>query len=237
MRVAALYDVHANLPALEAVLAEVEQAQVDTIVAGGDVVWGPMPAQCLALLRDVDAVFVAGNCERTILAGESDRDRWCREMLGDEATSFLAGWPLTVELDVGAVGHVLFCHATPRSDDEILTRITPDGEVVAALRGVDADVVVCGHTHVQYDRRPIGVPRLVNVGSVGLCYQGEPGTAAWALVESDVELRRTRFDTDRALEALLGTGFPGVEAQFGPALRGEHGADDATEWFESRRGA
>jgi predicted phosphodiesterase len=236
VRVAALYDVHGNLPALEAVLADVEAKGADAIVCGGDVVWGPMPSECLALLRSVGAEFVAGNCERTVLAGESERDRWCRDRLDGEERDVVARWPLTLVHRVDGLGRVLFCHATPRRDDEILTRLSPDDAVSAALAGTEAEVVVCGHTHVQFDRRPPPAPRLVNAGSVGLPYEGEP-TARWALLGPDVTLLGTAYDFEAALEEFHRVGFPSVGDVYDDALRGNLSADEATAHFESLRGA
>jgi predicted phosphodiesterase len=235
MPIAALYDVHGNLPALQAVLADVEREQVETIVCGGDLVWGPLPAECLALLREAGAVFIAGNCERTVLAGESERDRWCRDRLGDEELAFVSAWPLTLARHVPGVGRVLFCHATPRSDEEIVTKRTPDDVVAAVLAGTDAELTVSGHTHVQFDRRAPGAPRLVNAGSVGLAYEGE-STARWALLGPDVTLRQTAFDTEAALEALHRTGFPQVGDLFDDALRGNVSPEEATSHFETMRG-
>ena len=97
MKVAALYDIHGNLPALEAVLAEIElEGGVDQIIGGGDVVWGPQPSECLALLLEVGAAFVSGNCERDVLSPDSDVDRWCHERLGEHERDTIAAWPLVV---------------------------------------------------------------------------------------------------------------------------------------------
>jgi predicted phosphodiesterase len=234
MRVAGLYDVHGNLPALEAVLAEVENEKVDAVVVGGDVLWGPFQSECLSALRAVAAQFVAGNCEREVLAAADDSSLWCREQLTSAETAAVASWPATVELDVDGLGRVLFCHATPRSDNEILTGLTPDDEVAAALAGVAADVVVCGHTHVQQDREVAGAPRLVNAGSVGLPYQGEPG-AFWAILGPDVELRRTDYDVESAYSMLASSGFPSAAEIFDDSLRGAATGESATAFFESKR--
>lgn len=234
MRVAALYDVHGNLPALEAVLAEVDIENVDAVVVGGDVLWGPFQSECLGALRAREAVFVAGNCERDVLGAVNESSEWCRDQLSADELEFVSGWPATVELQLDGLGTSLFCHATPRSDEEILTRTTPEADVAAALSGVEADVVVCGHTHVQYDRRPGGAPRLVNAGSVGLPYQGEPG-AFWALLDREVELRRTRYDVDAALAALSSSAFPSAAEIFDDSVRGTASAESATAYFESKR--
>jgi putative phosphoesterase len=236
VRVAAISDIHGNLPALEAVLREVEREGLGLVVSGGDVLWGALQSECLNAIGAVDALCLAGNCERDVLGAADESSRWCRERLAQDELELVSSWPSTVELDVEGLGHVLFCHATPRSVDEIVTRITPDDHVVAALAGVDADVVVCGHTHVQMDRRIRGIPRLVNAGSVGMPYQGEPG-AFWAILGPDVEFRRTSYDVEAALSSLTGSGFPDAANVYGESIRGAASADSATTYFESKRGA
>jgi putative phosphoesterase len=243
VRVAALYDVHGNLPALEAVLGDPRCAAADAIVCGGDLVVGPYPAECLDALEALgDRVrFVVGNCDREAVETPGGGDLgaaawWSGERLGSERVSRVARWPLTVELEVGDAGRVLFCHATPTSDRPILTRITPEDDVARELGDVHADVVVCGHTHVQYDRR-VGPLRLVNAGSVGMPYEGSPD-ARWALLgDGDVELVTTSYDAEAALARLEQAGFPLFEQWLVDSLRGEISAEEATESFESRRGA
>jgi predicted phosphodiesterase len=234
VRVAALYDVHGNLPALEAVLREVADAGADAIVSGGDVLWGAFQSECIAALRAADALFVAGNCERDVLGAVDDGSHWCREQLSRAELDFVATWPRTTEVDVDGVGRTLFCHATPRSLDEIVTRLTPDEDVADALSGIDADVVVQGHTHVQLDRRASGMPRLVNAGSVGMPYQGERG-AFWALLGPEVELRRTPYDVEDAFASLEASGFPSAAEIYRESIHGEATAESATAYFESKR--
>lgn len=234
MRVAALYDVHGNLPALRAVLEDVDRVGVDAIVSGGDVFWGPLQTECLSLLMRADAQFVRGNCERDVLAAATGTDRWCYDRLSESDRELAARWPLTTELEVGGLGRVVFCHATPRDDEEILTRATPDDQVRSALGDVTADVVVCGHVHVQDDRRLAGGPRVVNAGSVGMPCQGAAG-AYWALLGEDVELRRTEYDVAHALEVLDEAGFPSFRETFQDALEGRVSAASATEYFEQKR--
>jgi putative phosphoesterase len=234
VRVAALYDVHGNLPALEAVLAEVEHQAVDAIVCGGDVLWGPMPAHCLDRLAALGAFFVRGNADRDALSGDSEIDRFCAAQLSDEQKALVSDWPLSLELDVGGVGRVLFCHATPRSDEEIVTRDSPDTVLAEALAGVDADLVLVGHTHVQFDRRVPGAPRLVNAGSVGMPYEGD-SDARWALLGPGVELRRTRYDAETAIAAIADTGVAQMDRVLGKALRGEVSAGDSIRFFEGMR--
>jgi predicted phosphodiesterase len=218
-RVAAIYDVHGNLPALEAVLAAVDAAGVDEIVVGGDVVPGPMPRETLDRLLDLGprARFLRGNTDRLVVAAfDGDPlDRlpafvrepiaWSAAQLDRRHRDVLAALPLTLALPVRGLGEVLFCHATPRSDEENVTRLTPAERVRPALDGVAQGVVVCGHTHMQYDRTVDGV-RLVNAGSVGMPF-GAPG-AYWLLLGPEVQLVRTAYDLAGAAERVRGTAYP-----------------------------
>jgi putative phosphoesterase len=222
VRVAALYDVHGNLPALDAVLAEVD---ADVILVGGDAVAGPWPAETLARLRGLegDIRFIRGNADREIAEQTPGLAplhlmEFVRSRLSAEQIDFLGSLPLTESVVVDGLGDVLFCHATPRNDEEIFTRISPDDRWRAALDGVAADVVVCGHTHIQFDRR-IDDIRLVNAGSVGMPYEREPG-AYWALLGPDVELRRTPY----APADIAASGWPDEWPAATP--------EEATEFFE-----
>jgi len=226
VRVAALYDVHGNLPALETVLAEVARERVDAIVCGGDVCAGPMPQECLDALRAAGAAFVRGNADREL--GE-----WAAAALDGEGRAFLAGLPLTASLDVDGLGPTLFCHATPRSDEEIVTRLTPDDELAAALEGIDERVVVTGHVHVQVDRA-VGDRRFVNAGSVGMPYEGRRG-AFWALLGPGVELRCTGYDVEAAVARMRATGYPDAEQLAGWLLEPEDPAE-VSAYFEGLRG-
>ena len=197
LSVAALYDVHGNLPALDAVLAEPDVAVADAVVFGGDLVWGPWPAECLDRAESLGdrALFLRGNCETLVLDGASPGHAWARDRLDAVQRARIARWPATVELDVDALGPTLFCHATPRSENEILT---PESDWRAALSDVTQRVVVCGHTHLQFDLSVAGVS-VVNPGSVGA--PTVRPVAWWALLGPGVELRTTVYDTERAIEA------------------------------------
>jgi putative phosphoesterase len=169
MRVAALYDVHGNLPALEAVLAEAERESPDVVLVGGDTFAGPFPAECLELLLELGdrAVWIRGNADREL--GD-----WPAEQLTEDQLRFLRGLDETIVLDVDEFGPVLFCHGSPRSDAETITERSPDARLEGALAGVQQQVVVHGHTHVAYDRE-WGLYRLICPGSVGMPYAAEPG--------------------------------------------------------------
>jgi putative phosphoesterase len=213
VRVAALYDIHGNLPALTAVLAEVDALAIDRIVVGGDVASGPMPVETLDALRARDAQFVRGNADRVLDVGDADdtetwvRARhWVAERLGEERLEFLAALPLDFTLELDGLGRVRFCHGAPGSDEVPITRLTPDERLRGLLAGVDEDVVMCGHTHLQFDRAVGGI-RVVNAGSVGAPYEAEPA-AYWAVLDEDIDLRRTDYDVVAAMAAMAATGYP-----------------------------
>ena len=233
MRVAALYDVHGNLPALEAVLADLDRVGGAEIVSGGDLVAGPLPSECLALLRERGARFLKGNADRFVL-DRSGEDAWAYERLTDDERAEVAAWPASVEVDVEGLGRVLFCHGSPRSDEEILTVATPVDAAAEAVAGAAADVVVGGHTHQQYDR-VVGSVRLVNAGSVGLPYEGRPG-AFWALLGPDVELRRSEYDVHRAADELEATGYPQVRDYLVSSLLEPLSREEVTAQHERNAG-
>jgi predicted phosphodiesterase len=230
VRVAALHDIHGNLPALEAVLADLDRGPVDAIVCGGDTVLGAQPAECLELMRAREARFVRGNCERLVLDRADETAAWCNDRLDDDARAFIAELPTTVTL-----GGVLYCHGSPRRDDEILTAATPEDVAAEAIAGVAEETVVGGHTHHQYDRR-IGRHRLVNAGSVGLPYEGD-AAAFWALVEDgDVQLRRTPYDVAAAVERLHATGYPGLGDFIQESLVDPMAPEEVVAHFERQAG-
>ena len=222
MRVAAIYDIHANVPALEAVLEDIRQAEVDHLVVGGDVLPGPMPRETIACLLDLDipVQFVQGNGDREVpaqmegaetdwyrTASERWREpvRWTAQQLTPEHKRLLAGWNKTLAVEIGGLGEVLFCHATPRNDSEIFTRLTSEDRLVPVFEGLNVPVVVCGHTHMQFDRT-VGRIRVVNAGSVGMPF-GEPG-ADWLLLGPNVQLRHTSYDFAKAAERIRDTKHP-----------------------------
>jgi diadenosine tetraphosphatase ApaH/serine/threonine PP2A family protein phosphatase len=117
----------------------------------------------------------------------------------------LASWPKTLRVEIRELGEALFCHATPRSDTEIFTPLTPEDRLVKIFAGVNVPLIICGHTHIQFDRT-IGRIRVVNAGSVGMPF-GEPG-AYWLLLGPNVQLRRTPYDLAKAAERIRATNYP-----------------------------
>jgi putative phosphoesterase len=234
VRVAALYDVHGNLPALEAVLAEVEHAGVDLLLFGGDLVSGPLPRETLERLTSLDARFVRGNADRALAAGELRgglNDEWIYGQLSPEQLEFLGGLPQTITVDLDGLGPALFCHATPRRDDEIFTAATPEERLRRVFADVSEPLVVCGHTHMQFDRRVAGV-RVVNAGSVGMPY-GETG-AEWALLGPDVEFRRTDYDLEAAAARLRAGGWPQAEEFVAENVLSVPSRERVTAFFEGQ---
>jgi predicted phosphodiesterase len=237
-RVAALYDVHGNLPALEAALAAADEAGADLVVVGGDVVLGPMPRECLDVLRSLGprVRFLRGNCDRLVVdafAGRLDARlpasvrepiEWTAARLGRDARDFLAALPQTLDMDVDGLGPVLFCHATPRSDDEIFTRLTPDERVRPMLGGVEQRTVVCGHTHMQLDRTVDGI-RILNAGSVGMPFA--PPGAYWLLLGPGVRMMRTDYHLAAAEARVRATSYPQPDAFLHPMSE-----DEALRLFE-----
>jgi predicted phosphodiesterase len=191
MRIAALYDIHGNIPALDAVLADVERAGVDLVVWGGDVAAGPLPAETLERMRAVGGRCVMGNADRQMV--EDSR-------LGPADREYLAAFEPTVSLDVDGLGPVLFCHGSPRSDEEMITRATPPERLAPMLDGVAERTIVCGHTHQQFDLR-CGAQRVLNAGSVGMPYEGT-AAAYWLLLGPGVQMRRTEYDVTAAVATM-----------------------------------
>jgi predicted phosphodiesterase len=227
MRVAAIYDIHGNLPALEAVLQEIRQAEVEHVVVGGDVVPGPMVRETLRCLLDFDkpVQFIQGNGEVAVLVemrGAAPPDwyrsvpeqarqivRWQAQQLHPEDERLFASWPKTVRVQIRGLGEVLFCHATPRDENELFTRLTAEERLLPVFEGLDLPLVVCGHTHMQFDRT-IGKIRVVNAGSVGMPFQQPPG-AYWLMLGPDVQLRHTAYDFVKAAERIRDAKFPQAE--------------------------
>ena len=246
MPVAALYDIHGNLPALQAVLGDAARSGAEAIVVGGDVAAGPLPAATIDQLMALGerARFVRGNADREVVeaydAGLRDpiaeadpalrAAAFAASRISPRQRGFLASFAATVGLEIDALGPTLFCHGSPRSDTEVITAITGDQRLRGILGGIDEPTIICGHTHRQFDRRIDGW-RMVNAGSVGMPYEGRAG-AYWALLGHEVELRRTEYDLDRALADLRAGGFPDLDEMVRESLLEPLDPDEVAEFFE-----
>jgi predicted phosphodiesterase len=239
MRAAVLADIHGNLPALNAVLDEADVAGADAVVLLGDIALGPMPAGTLDRLDGLGdrAVWVHGNCEREMVTAFDGGEVPGPYAADAEASAALIGrahrdrldrLPLTVSLDIDGLGPTLFCHASPRRDDEMLLVDSPPQRWASALDGVDAPVVVCGHTHMPFDRLVAG-HRVINPSSVGMPY-GHAG-AGWALLGPDVTLRRTRYDAEAAAKTIGASQHPQAKEWAREYVLNHYSADEALEAF------
>jgi predicted phosphodiesterase len=240
MRVAALADVHGNAPALAGVLEEVEREWPDLVVFCGDLTWGSLPQETLALVRslEIPGRFVRGNAERALgelRDGASEqptpRERWMLAHHREEDLAFLTGFEPTVTVDIDGLGPTCFCHGSPRSDEECITERTPVERVREFMSGRDEKIVATAHVHLQYDRAVDGI-RLFGPGSVGLPY--ESGRCAyWALLGPEIELRRTEYDVEAAVALMRATDDPSVE-QIVELMLSPPSRDDVIEDAERR---
>ena len=197
---ALLYDVHGNLAALDAVLADAESAGARRYLLGGDyALFGPKPAETVEQLRSLDAEWIRGNGERWVASpADAPGDEVvqsaiaaCREALGDAVVAELAALPERAERE-GAV----YCHGSPVSDVRSFLP-DPGEDEYELLGGVEARRLVFGHTHVPFRRRSGADDRieLINPGSVGMPFDGDP-RAAYGLVDSDGAAEHRRVDYD-----------------------------------------
>jgi putative phosphoesterase len=243
VRIAVLADIHGNLPALRAVLEEIDQDSVDAIVVAGDVVGGPLVRDTLELLeaRREPTRWIRGNAEREAVAvydgapvSEDSPGRsaaWSSQALDGRWRDELAAWPISLALD-----NVCFCHGTPRRDDEVITRLSADEVLLEALTDVAEPLVVGGHIHQQMVRNVRGVVTFANAGSVGMPYEGRAG-AFWMIIDDGVpEPRETAYDLDAAMEELRASGFADVDEQFGASLVDPIDAEWVSAFFEHGAG-
>jgi predicted phosphodiesterase len=239
-RVAVLCDIHGNLPALEAVLAELAADPPDAVVIGGDVAAGPQPVEVLTRLRALEwpVHYLRGNADRFVVMGYDGTipaallehplfaaDAWTATFLSRADRDFLDGLPPLLRFGVDGLGDVLFCHATARSDEERVTVFTPEERLARILAEAGAPLLVGGHTHRQFDRTA-GARRMVNAGSVGRPYEHRPG-AYWLRLGPDVQLRRTDYDTEAASRHFHALGYPFADGMLAPV-----DADAVAERYE-----
>lgn len=222
MVIAAIYDIHGNLPALNAVLEELEEINPDTIIIGGDIVSGPMPGETLERLLSLDGKvdFIRGNGDREVVMAfdgkelpfamsEKGREKtkWVAEQLTQYQRDFLSELPASITIPVDGLGDVLFCHATPRSDEEIFTPLTPPERLNHLFSDIQQRFVICGHTHMQFERS-LENTHIYNAGSVGMPFADKPG-AYWLLLSpKGIEFRCTSYNFEMAAQEIKASGDP-----------------------------
>ncbi|MFM2479715.1 metallophosphoesterase family protein [Celerinatantimonas sp. MCCC 1A17872] len=223
MAIAALYDIHANLTALKAVVEELKKYPVTQIVIGGDVIAGPQPIETLELLQEVTTptYFVRGNAESDLLrylngeqagglsANADEITSWVAKQLTSSHQQFIASWQPYVELTDSIWGQMVFCHASLRSDTEIFTRLSSKEKLCTIFQDVHASTIVCGHTHMQFNKT-IADKRIINAGSVGMPF-AKPG-AQWLLLNEQANLMHTNYDVNQAAEQIKQTSYPQRDA-------------------------
>jgi predicted phosphodiesterase len=229
MSVAALYDIHGNLPALDAVIAELEREEPSAVVVGGDVAAGPLPVEVLERLHALPwpVHWLRGNADRALVMSYDGTvpdelrdhpiwiaDAWTATRITRAVRDELEGLPPLVRLEVDGLGEVLFCHATPDSDEERVTVFTPDARIARLVAGGGTPLLVAGHTHRQFDR-VVGERRMVNAGSVGRPYEHGPG-AYWLRLGPDVRLQRTPYDVAAATAWFRELGYPLADTMLAP---------------------
>ncbi len=242
MKVAVVADIHGNLPALRATLAAIDAERVDAIVVCGDTAAGPLVQSSLEMLcaRREPVYWVAGNGERETVDrfdGVEPRDAssewavWTAQTIDRTWRDRMAAWPIALELD-GAC----YCHATPRADDENLTRATPADTLATALAGISAALIVAGHTHQQFIRALPDGRAVANAGSIGLPYEGRPG-AFWMIVNDRIpQLRETQYDIPAAARELRASGFPNLDEAIRESLIAPIDPAWVTAFFEHQAG-
>jgi predicted phosphodiesterase len=231
-RLAVLGDVHGNAMALAAAIEEIRADPPDLVVVNGDLSWGPEPEETFALADDLEnAIFVRGNAESALQrrTADSETDRWMLDRHSAERVAQIESFAGAVSAEVAGIGRVFVCHGSPRGDQELVTPGTPDDRMQALLAGVDADVLVTAHVHLQFERDVLGVTS-TNAGSVGLQYGGTPA-AYWAEIGPEIRLHRTEYDLDEAEHRTRSSGIPTAD-RIVQTLREPPSAEEVIEHAE-----
>ncbi len=242
-KIAVIADIHGNLPALEAVLEDIEAEDADLIVANGDLADGPFPKETMDLLLRLGdkCRMLRGNSDRWLVEEYdgrfqpqgTDTDQlvqWAAKQMTRRQRDVLAGLPLLQVIDHAGLGRLGFCHATARSDNEMFLVDSSMEHAREAFAALDASTMFIGHSHMPFDRL-FDRRRVVNTGSVGMPY-GHVG-ASWALIEKHVVLRRTMYDLDAAAARMACTEMPDVDAFIQQYVRTSFSDREALEAFRS----
>ncbi len=225
MRIALIADVHANLPALESVLAHARLCGADEFWNLGDMVgYGPFPDECVKLLHKICRRNVAGNYDKKVISKKKiekmrekgkDRDKifsfeWTLQHLSEEAVDFIRMLPSVQPVDV-ETRRILITHGSPEGDEDGLTPLTPLSRLEELAKLTDAEMVLCGHTHLPFDRSAAGV-RFVNPGGTGRSFDGDI-RASYCLLDVSrdhfaVEHFRVKYDSAALFREMKACKFP-----------------------------
>jgi predicted phosphodiesterase len=218
-RIAVVSDVHGNVPAFAACLADIAAADVAGVAILGDLTWGPQPREILAMVAElgVPSWGIRGNAERAVIdmaAGtrptEVAVDQWMIDEHGSDGVAVLAGFAASLSVDVGSIGRIRFCHGSPRSDIELLTPATSATLIAEVTLGVPERTIAHGHTHLQY-QRSVGQHTVFGPGSVGIPYGTDGRTGArWAVASDAIELRVSSYDIEESIDIARRVGYPGL---------------------------
>jgi putative phosphoesterase len=230
VRIVIFSDIHGNLAALQAVMAHLEErGAVDHLVINGDFcAFGPRPTECLKFVESLpNALYVQGNTDRyltarpsSVVTDNSNRARlraacgWAAQEIGEGGLRFLAGLPSRQVISVMGMPHILVVHGSTRSDEEGIGPETKHSDLATIVEGVPAGLLVCGHTHIPWDRT-IGAVRLLNEGAVGFPYDGDQ-RACYTVVDSSdggwsVDLHRVEYDVRSVIDDLRDRNHPATD--------------------------
>jgi putative phosphoesterase len=230
MRDGFISDIHGNLPALEAVLEDLKQRDLDRIICLGDICFGPQAHECLERVRELDCPVILGNWDSWSIDGFPPADdpvgimlyeigAWWAEHLTDDDRAFVRTFQRTLELPLEGGARMLCFHGSPRNFSDFIFATTPDSELEDIFDGIEATVLVGGHTHLQMLRR-FGPSVFVNPGSVGqpfsqwwprqirVAHWAEYGVIDVVGDATEIELRRVPFDLDALLKLLAASDMP-----------------------------
>ncbi|MDC7123936.1 MAG: metallophosphoesterase family protein [Spirochaetales bacterium] len=222
-KIAAIYDLHANYAAIEAVLKEIEHIGVDLLLIGGDVISGPLPNESLDLLKrsGLPSEYILGNAESDVLnnlsgqkinglSARADEEAiWLTNVLSKENIECISNWQQRVSVESCNMGQILFCHGSPRSNQEVFTPSTTNTRLTEIFKNTAESIVVCGHTHMQFELKLDNL-QIVNAGSVGMPF-GEMD-ACWLLIDEKFNFMHTKYDVNKASYLVKNSDYPYAES-------------------------
>lgn len=232
MRLAVVADIHANLPALEAVMKDMARREVEGVVNLGDIVgYGPHCDEIVEALEKAEMQGVVGNYDLAVLAEDETHGRelflkpdlgpvarevftWTRQHTGAATRQYLAELPAQLYMEEQGLT-MLFTHGSPERPNEYLGADTPQERLEELFEGTGADIMVVGHTHLPLVRE-VGDNLLINPGSVGAPKDGDP-RASYLILDTEGQFRaehvRVTFDVESFARFCVSSGLPKSQAE------------------------